>query len=166
METIHINLWGGPCVGKSKMASNLFSELKSRGINCELVREYAKELVWEESFNKLDNQILVFANQHHRHKILDGKVEIVITDSPIPMGCVYDKGTKFLDDLAISEFNKFKNKNFFLKRIYDYQETGRMQTEDEAIEKDGEIKTLLGKWNIPYIEVDSIDDIIDNIYDF
>ena len=45
---IVINLWGAPSSGKSTGASYLFSELKLKGYNVELVTEFAKDLTWEE----------------------------------------------------------------------------------------------------------------------
>lgn len=39
-----INFFGGPGCGKSTMASRLFSELKSKGVKCEYVTEYAKDV--------------------------------------------------------------------------------------------------------------------------
>ena len=73
--TLVINLFGGPGVGKSTTASQLFANLKWSNINCELVREYAKDKVWENSLELLDNQLYVFAKQHHRQYILNEKVE-------------------------------------------------------------------------------------------
>lgn len=40
-----INLIGGPGSGKSTTAAGLFFRMKSMGVRCELVTEYAKELV-------------------------------------------------------------------------------------------------------------------------
>jgi len=62
MKTIHINLWAGPGTGKSTMAASIFAELKWNKIDCELVSEYAKQIVWEESYTKLNNQNWLFQN--------------------------------------------------------------------------------------------------------
>jgi adenylylsulfate kinase-like enzyme len=46
MEKLHvINLFGGPGTGKSTLAAALFTDLKMKGINAELVTEFAKDLV-------------------------------------------------------------------------------------------------------------------------
>ena len=45
-----VNLFAGPGRGKSVMSAEVFALLKKRGINCELIQEYAKSRVWEESF--------------------------------------------------------------------------------------------------------------------
>lgn len=164
MKTLHINLWAGPGTGKSTMAAGIFSALKWNKIDCELISEYAKEIVWEESFNKLNNQIYLFGKQYSRHYNLEGKVEVVITDSPIPMGCVYDSGnTKYLKELVISEFNKFDNLNFFLKRTKYYNPNGRLQTYEEAVEKDVEIKQFMIDNEISYIDISSCEESVKDI---
>ena len=61
-----VNFYAGPGAGKSTMVAHTFAELKWRGINCELVTEYAKDKVWEKSFETLENQFYVSAKQYHR----------------------------------------------------------------------------------------------------
>ncbi len=154
MKTLHINLWAGPGTGKSTMAAGIFSALKWNKIDCELISEYAKQIVWEESYTKLNNQIYLFGKQYSKHFNLESKVQVVITDSPIPMGCVYDAGrTKYLKELVISEFNKFDNLNYFLERVKGYNPNGRMQTYEEALEKDREIKQFMIDNDIEYIDI-------------
>ena len=57
MDTLVINLCGGPGTGKSTLSANLFAKLKMAGVDVELAPEYVKDLVWEESFKKIENQI-------------------------------------------------------------------------------------------------------------
>ena len=57
MKTLVINLIGGPCSGKSTIASGVFHEIKKMNINAELALEFAKDKVWEESFRTIDDQI-------------------------------------------------------------------------------------------------------------
>lgn len=164
MKTLHINLWAGPGTGKSTMAAGIFAALKWNKIDCELISEYAKQIVWEESYNKLNNQIYLFGKQYSKHYNLEGKVKVVITDSPIPMGCVYDAGkTEYLKELIISEFNKFDNLNFFLIRAKDYNPNGRMQTYEEALEKDVEIRQFMEENGIPYEEIIATEENVERI---
>jgi len=164
MKTIHINLWGGPGIGKSTMAAGIFAALKWEQIDCELIGEYAKQIVWEESFPKLNNQIYLFAKQYAKHYNLEGKVNVIITDSPIPMGCVYDNNrTSFLKEITLSEYNKFDNLNYVLSRTTAYNPNGRMQTEDEAKSKDTEILKFLNDNSIKYESITSSKDSIQNI---
>ena len=165
-NTLHINLFGGPGTGKSTIAAELFSKLKWNKMDSELISEYAKQIVWEESFSKLSNQIYLFAKQHKRHIILNGKVDYVVTDSPLIMGTVYDKNdTKHLQELIFSEFNKFENLNIFLIRDKEYNPNGRTQTYDEAIQKDNEIFKLLNENNVNYYSFVANETAVNLIFD-
>ena len=56
-RTIVINLFGGPGVGKSTLCASVFARLKIMGVDCEMASEYVKDIIWEESYKKLENQI-------------------------------------------------------------------------------------------------------------
>lgn len=146
-----INLFGGPGTGKSTTMAQIFSHLKSLGVNCEMAPEYAKDKVWEESYRTLDNQIYVFGHQHQRIFRLLGKVDAVITDSPILLSLHYGKkhGDTF-KRLVLEEHNKLNNTNVFLVRKKVFNPAGRMQTEAEAVEIDGILKGILDENQVPY----------------
>lgn len=151
-NTLTINLFAGPGVGKTTTAAYLFAELKKAGIDCELISEYAKTLVYESAHDKLRQQIYIFAKQHRKHVILDGKVDVVITDSPFPLGFYYDQGnTAFLKEMIMSEFNKLNSMNFFLVKMHDtYNPNGRTQTKEQADTVHMDIEQLLIDNNILY----------------
>jgi hypothetical protein len=146
-----INFFAGPSAGKSTMAAQTFAELKWRGVNCELVTEYAKDLVWGRNLATLENQIYVFAKQHNRIYRLLGQVEYIITDSPFLLSVFYDK-TKDpnFQRLVMSEFNKLDNINFFLERRKDFNPKGRIHNLEESEAIDKAIKGLLNDYNIPF----------------
>jgi hypothetical protein len=146
-----INFFGGPGVGKSTAASYIFSQLKARGIHCEYVTEFAKDLVWEGNTNAFDCQMYISGNQAWRIRRVIDKVPIVITDSPICIGILYNHDNDELNDALLSEFNKYENLNFYLNREKVYVTTGRNQTESEANEIDILTKKLLEDNNITYI---------------
>jgi len=154
--TLIVNLYAGPSTGKSTTAAWLFSRLKQQGVNAELVTEYAKDKVWEESHNVLNNQIYVFAKQHHRLKILLNKVDVIVTDSPIMMGIVYDlEKNEELRSLAFSEYNKMNNLDIYLKRSRPFNQAGRMQDEAGSIKMDSVIKNHMDEFNIKYESLDT-----------
>jgi hypothetical protein len=145
-----LNLYGGPGTGKSTTAAGLFAAMKSAGINCELVREYAKDVVWEGSTEILKDQIFVFANQLHRLNVLIGKVEYIITDSPILLSKMYASlstmslsSTTALLELVDAEHKGMHTTDIFLNRVKPYNPSGRLQSELEAIEFDATIKSLI-----------------------
>lgn len=152
---IVINLFAGPGSGKSTTCAGVFAKLKLAGINCEMALEYAKDKVWENSHEVLDDQIYVFGKQLHRIFRLKDKVEVVITDSPLLLSILYDKSENpYLRDLVLDQFNKFDNRNYFIHRNTIYNPKGRLQTESEAKEIDKVLIDLLGKFEVDYKTVD------------
>jgi cellulose biosynthesis protein BcsQ len=167
-----INFYGGPGTGKSTTAAGLFYKMKSEGYKVELVTEYAKDVVYQESFFKLKDQLYIFTKQHHKLWKLRGKVDYVITDSPLLLSLhyftdndVYNKDHFF--DFVRSTFNSYENINIFITRneFHPYQNYGRTQTEDEAIEVDRSIRELLDKNKVLYnlLPIDS--GLINNVHD-
>ena len=149
-----VNLISGPGTGKSTLCAMIFSELKKRHIDCEMALEYAKDVVWEEGFLKLSNQIYIFGKQHSRLYRLNGKVDIIITDSPLIASIIYDKTENiYLKDLVLTEFKNMNNLNFYISRQFDYQQNGRYQNEEEARLIDIKYKNLLDDNGIDYIPV-------------
>lgn len=81
-KTLVVNLFGTPGAGKSTGAAYIFSELKMRGINAELVTEFAKDKVWENNDEVFKNQAYIFGKQSYKMSRCRDKVDVIITDSP------------------------------------------------------------------------------------
>ena len=153
-----INLWGGPGSGKSTTAAGLFYQMKCAGVEVELVQEYAKDMVWEQRHNILEDQIYVFAKQQRRMaRLKNHGLQYVITDSPIPLGLCYTRPADMTDaflDLVMQVFNSYNNHNFYLTRNVCYNPVGRNQkTEQAAIEVDDKLKHMLSSMRIPHTTV-------------
>ena len=151
-----INLFGGPGCGKSTGAAYIFSLLKMKGMNVELVTEFAKDKTWEHNSKALTCQPYVFGKQSYRMDRCADEVDIIITDSPLFLSAMYNFDSNIEPEFTqtvIKKFNEFENYNFFLKRLKEYNPKGRNQTEEEAKELDNKIKTSLNKFNIEYEEV-------------
>lgn len=149
--TTYINLFGGPGVGKSTTAADLFVAMKKSGHKVELVTEVAKDFVWEDRATTLSIQPYITIKQFRNLIRLKGKIDYVITDAPILLGCVYadlyashlPKSYKnFIIDLHKQELNPAFN--IVLRRDFSYDQTGRYQTEKEARGIDDAIVNLLG----------------------
>jgi len=164
-NTLIVNLFAGPGSGKSTIMAHVFAELKWKGIDCEMATEYAKDKVWEGSEHILDNQYYVSGKQYHKLKRLIGKVDVIITDSPILFGLIYgNEEPEEFHGLLVKYHNKFNNFNVFLKRTKEYNPNGRVQKNiEEAIEKDKEIKRMLHNKGISYIERTASKDRIDSL---
>lgn len=87
-KTLNINLYAAPGVGKSATANRLTSLLKLRNINTEMVQEYSKELHWDGRLEKTE-QFIITAEQYRRQSILQGKVQVAVTDSAVALGSIY-----------------------------------------------------------------------------
>jgi deoxyadenosine/deoxycytidine kinase len=139
-KTKIVNLHGGPGVGKSTVASAIFTQLKQKRISCELVTEVPKDIVWDENYKALSNQLYIFSEQFRRQWRLIDKVDWVITDSPLLMYAIYfdmyinEQGTsaKFTEEYkAISRkffddtFHQFNNWNYYIASNLDYDPVGR-----------------------------------------
>ena len=153
-----INIFGGPCAGKSTTAAGLFYEMKKLGLEVELVTEYAKDLVWEKRHNVLEDQIYVFAKQQRRiARLKDHHIDWVITDSPISLGLVYTDSSKLSKnffDLVMEVFNSYHNHNFLLSRNVAYNPVGRNQgNEQEALLFDRKVHSLLNQYQVSYKEI-------------
>lgn len=146
-----INLFGGPGAGKSTLAAHVFYEMKCAGYVCELVTEYAKNLVWRDMHSVMHDELYIFAKQQHYLRMTAEKVDWIITDSPIILPIIYDeeKSLEFAA-LVLKKFNGYNNFNFFLNRTKPYVEVGRTQTEDEARDLDVKIRNMLTKYSIPF----------------
>lgn len=163
-KLIVINLIGGPGCGKSTIAAGVFNRLKKRGVECELVTEFAKDKVWDESYKILSDQIYVFGKQQHRIYRLNDKVDIAITDSPLPLSIIYDQSkSPELKSLVLKVFKEYENHNFYIMRNVDYVEEGRCQNEEEAKGVDKECLKLLDDEGIHYeryLSTEAEDEII------
>jgi len=168
MQTLVVNLYGGPGTGKSSTMASVFSALKWEGINCEMAHEYAKEKVWEESLAILNDQTYIFAKQNHKINRLISQVKVVITDSPLLLSLIYGsyEGAEF-KNFVLYTYNKYNNLNVFLRRQKPYEEKGRVQTEEKAKLLDVKIKEMLDGNHIDYWECDaepkSVDKIVDGV---
>src|SRR5574343_129450 len=158
-KSLVINLFSGPGVGKSTACAGIFYELKKRHYNVELVTEYAKDIVFENRQDLFTDQLYILAKQHRRILRLCGKVDIIITDSPILQNLAYTPDSYFRSyaPLVCDVFNSFNNVNFLLKRRMEYVQTGRYQSEEEAIKLDSIVEQLLVDNGVSYHLIDNIE---------
>lgn len=176
MKSTIINFFGGPGIGKSTQSSGLFTEMKKHHMNVEYTYEFPKEVAWEGNISQLSDQFFITANQHRNISRLYGKVEYIIVDSPIILGCFYEQkyGTNypssFYQKSKFSEFlwelfEQYNNINIFLNRNNEtYDTNGRLQNLNEAITIDNEIKETLIKKSIPFLEFPVNSETTKNIF--
>jgi hypothetical protein len=130
--------------------------MKKAGYSVELVTEYAKDMVWEDRFNILDDQLYILAKQNRRLLRLKDKVDFVITDSPLLLGLVYTDPLYYpaFHNLVLDVWNSYRNQLLFIRRPeVGYEMVGRMQDNIQAKAIDGKILNLLDRYCIEYKQV-------------
>lgn len=168
---IIINLFGAPGAGKSTGAAYIFSQLKAAGVNAELVTEFAKDKVWEETKAVFENQAYIFGKQYFRISRLVGKVDVVITDSPILLSVFYNKDNAVLgkefNNLVYKVFDFYDRIDVFVHRVKPYNEAGRFQTEAESDQLCGDMIKFLNEYGVDCLHIngdfagyDALTDII------
>jgi hypothetical protein len=157
---------GGSGLGKSTTAAGLYHRMKSDGFNVELVREYVKAWAWSGTKIGQYDQIYIFGKQSRSEYMLYGKVDYIITDSPIILSPVYEKfynnGESMIEVAALKFLEKAENNgiqhvNFLLERKKKFNPEGRYETEEQAIEVDKRVSIFLEEYNIPKVTVSCSD---------
>lgn len=165
MKTIVINLLGGPGSGKSTTSADLYKEFKMQGYSVELVREVVKELAYLGVKPDAFHRPYLFGKQTREEAKLFGKVDIIVTDSPLYLDAFYEKrysGTNIIQ-AAVFEYMKEAQKhgvvyvNFLMKRTHVYRTEGRFESEEEAKEVDVALKLWLDSKEIGYTYVEADD---------
>lgn len=166
-----INFYGGPNSGKSTQASGLFYKMKMAGYDVELVDEFAKECVWENNIPMLKDQLFVLAHQHRKILRLAGKVDYIITDSPVLLSPIYREMydgplySDLIDELALECYYMYDNINLVLERPKEFNQNGRAQNLEESIMVDKEIIRRFGCFDIDYKSL-SLDNAVDEAFDY
>lgn len=153
-----INIYGSSSTGKSTTAAMLYAYLKNKLISAELVREYCKSLVFQErSITNMD-QYYIMGKEIHNKEILFGKVDYLISDSPLQQGNFYlhrNRPDLNFDSLGpldpmifdfISEAEK-KGVEFYNFMVYrtsmPFETNGRYQTEEQSNKDHEDMKHFL-----------------------
>jgi N12 class adenine-specific DNA methylase len=153
-HTIVINAFAGPGAGKTTSCLEVAEKLKKQGFVTEYVQEYAKELVYDNNLIMLDghyeHQFDILKEQVKRINRLYGKVDFILTDSPVLLNNTYlneDKGTN--DYVTYCEnvkkiYTLYDNFNYFVKRDKSaFEEEGRIHNLEQSIVIDDELKNTL-----------------------
>lgn len=156
---IVVNLFGAPGSGKSTGAAYLFSKLKLRGINVELVTEFAKNKVYEENKAVFQDQLYILGKQEFKLSRIKDKVDIAVIDSPILLSLFYGNNIyPSFNQLVKEVFDNYQNLNFFINREKVYNPNGRFQTEEESNKISQQLKEILQINKINYLDFPGTED--------
>jgi nicotinamide riboside kinase len=152
-------MFGGSGIGKSTTAAGLYHSMKLDGCNVELVREYVKAWAWAGTKVNMYDQIYIFGKQARSEYSLYGKVDYIVTDSPILLSPIYDRfyngKDAIIEESALKFIKKAQNNgvehiNFLLERQKAFNPEGRYETEEQAKAVDVFVKNFLNENDIPY----------------
>ncbi|MBQ0064266.1 MAG: AAA family ATPase [Firmicutes bacterium] len=171
-DTIVINIIGGPGSGKTTIAAGLYAQLKRLGYDVENVPEFSNELVFEEHMSAFNDRLYMHAMQNHRLFVMNGKLDYIITDSPLLLTSIYndfylkDKMPASYNEmihLAVKEtHNLYHNVTYYLERNTNYNVVGRRENETDAIALDTLVLDYLHQNQISYKTI-SIENGVDEI---
>ncbi len=160
-QTKIINIVASPCAGKSTLACELFVYLKKLHLDVEYITEFAKDLVWKNEMDQLNNQYYVCEKQYVILKSVYGQVDYIICDSPLFMGLFYNyynednvSNTLKTAQTVLDRMEEFKNNIYiFIERNRElpYMQVGRVHSEKESLDIEEKIKYLLKCCDINYI---------------
>ena len=164
MTTTIINLYGGSGVGKSTVAALLFAKMKIAGLHVELVREYVKLWAWGGRKVRREDQIYLLGKQSAYESVLYGKVDYIVTDSPVFLAGMYAEWHNGEDGRYVtSAANSFieqahresnvKICNYLLRREGEFDTRGRWGTAEEAERFDKFLENKLTTNGHSYTEI-------------
>lgn len=158
MQTIVINLFGEPSAGKSTAAMDITAQLKRAGVNAEYVSEFAKDKVYEKNAEVFKHQEYIFGKQSFKMARVSGKVQVIVTDSPLILSAVYNQDAVLGDEfnqVVLNKFNSYDNRNFLLTRTHKYENEGRLHTEEESVKIREELINTLTAMNVAVLTIEA-----------
>ena len=164
-KTIRINLVAPPNRGKTSLMNILSGSLKLyHSINNEIISEVAKEKAFDGidlDKETLEDTISELKEQAFREDRFNGKVDCILTSSPLEVKLVYCNAFKNIDMKVLNQINN-ESKTKWVKDIYFYMnEDTTMPFEQEgrelwSVESSREFESTMRKHftekDIPLIE--------------
>ena len=148
-----IEFFGGPASGKSTTSLALTSLLKvyldqysGSTMRVEYVSEAAKGLVWETGALMLGNQARLFGEQFRRLERLRGKVDIIVSDSPLWLCEFYGRRDLYPPaawaDVIRAHYANFEVLPILVNRVGRFETSGRVHDEASSTEAHAAIAAI------------------------
>ena len=143
--TLLIDFYGGPASGKSTTSLALTSLLKlyldqysGSMMRVEYVSEAAKGFVWESGSLMLANQARLFGEQFRRLERLRGKVDIIVSDSPLWLCAYYGRPDLYpqpaWSEVIRAHYAGFSVLPILVNRVGRFETSGRVHDEAASTE--------------------------------
>lgn len=163
-NTVHLNIWGAPGIGRSALAHRIHAKLLDSGHKSHFVQNYASELgmqgllAWklgDEGIFEEHEQFLISSRQYERQIAMDGLVEVIITEAPLLQQAIFAPGNyqpallNILNELTVGMNNIDVMLSGDIRN--DYKSNGRIQNRDGAKNMEPEILRILNKYRPSYM---------------
>lgn len=109
-----------------------------------MVTEFAKDKVWENNEEVFNNQAYIFGKQSFKISRCANKVDVVITDSPLPLSVFYNN-----DPLLTENFNASKGVIGVDKLLHHYN--GRISRFGDDVEIKGYCGSGIAQYLYDYL---------------
>lgn len=136
------------------------------GLHVELVREYVKYWAWNDRKVKEYDQLYLLGKQSAYESMLYGKVDYIVTDSPILLAGMYQEyrsegrdtyvGAAALSFMEQAQASGVLYRNFILERNKPFDPRGRWETAEQAEELDRFIWNYLRRPSLGKVGMDPV----------
>ena len=165
-----VSFIGGPFSGKSTVASQVNSILKTEGFNSTYIEEYAAEFIIEYGVpSGIEHQMIIFDNQMKKEQLFKDSRDYIVCDSASWLSYIYARSNvsfpiSKLDGASLNHLNKkaldslaYWDYIFYVPLMEDYKTDGvRYHNEQDAKKIDRMIKSWLDFERVPYIDLSSM----------
>jgi RecA/RadA recombinase len=159
MKTIVIEIYGGPSIGKSTCAAELYSAFKHKQVRVEIAHEYVKRWAWEGRPVGAFDAYYILGKQIKEESSLFGKVDVVVSECPVALSATYAElyapeyvrrgiaaaVRSYYDAVAQVGHRRIA---VMLPRRHRYEAEGRFEDEGQAMIVDAIIATQLGNFKL------------------
>lgn len=159
MKTIVIEIYGGPSIGKSTCAAELYSAFKHKQVRVEIAHEYVKRWAWEGRPVGAFDAYYILGKQIKEESSLFGKVDVVVSECPVALSATYAElyapeyvrrgiaaaVRSYYDAVAQVGHRRIA---VMLPRRHRYEAEGRFEDEEQALIVDAIIATQLGNFKL------------------
>lgn len=165
-----VNFFGGPGIGKSTTAAELFARMKKKNYPVELIHEAAKDFKWEDWDHIFGEQDYIFAHQHRLiRRLTRHDIDYAVVDSSILLSLFYmpDDFPQSFRPFVRDVFDSYDNINIMLDRNPNlpYIQTGRNESEQQAIEIDEKVRQYFMDAGIPHHRIVAGDGAVEECMD-